>query len=98
MDSCFHWEESTLFLHVHIHPRANKNEIIGLHGKALKIKIKSPPVDGEANHCLVLFLAELFNVPQKNINLIKGLKSRDKYLRISLPKPFLPEALRCKLS
>ncbi|MDH5805378.1 MAG: DUF167 family protein, partial [Gemmatimonadota bacterium] len=36
-------------LPIHVQPRASKTEVVGLHGEAVKIRIKSPPVDGAAN-------------------------------------------------
>jgi uncharacterized protein (TIGR00251 family) len=65
-------------IELHIQPQARKNEIVGLHGDRLKIKIKSPPVDGKANECLVEFLAELLDVNQSAVELLRGETSRQK--------------------
>ena len=38
---------------VHVIPRASKNEIAGLEGEQIKIRLTAPPVEGEANEALV---------------------------------------------
>ena len=43
---------------VRMQPGAPKNEIVGVQGEALKVKINAPPVRGKANKALVVFLAE----------------------------------------
>lgn len=67
-----------LILSVYVQPGASKNQIIGPHNGALKIKIKSPPVDGKANEALLDYLKELTGLAKKNINLVSGEKSRQK--------------------
>ena len=70
-------------LKVFIQPNAKNNQIIGYHGDAIKIKIKAPPVDNEANETLVKFLSELLNIPQKNIALLHGQTGKNKLIEIS---------------
>jgi uncharacterized protein (TIGR00251 family) len=70
---------------VKIVPRSSKNQIVGWQGDVLKIKIKSPPVDGEANAELVRFLAEALDIPKSKIEIIKGQSAKNKLLRIYKP-------------
>lgn len=73
-------------LKVIIQPNAKKNEVVGFHGDSLKIKIKAPPVDGEANSVLIKFLSEYLSVNQNDITLVHGKSSRNKLLEISTEK------------
>lgn len=83
-----HENGSTLSLY--IQPGASKNEVSGLHDGRLKIKIKSPPRDGEANKGLIEFLAEVLEIPKKKIFLIQGESSRQKTILVELsPKDVL---------
>lgn len=72
-------------LALHIQPGAKKSELVGEHGDRLKIKIKAPPVEGEANLCLLEFLADYFNVPKAKVHLLSGESSRQKLVLIELP-------------
>lgn len=65
-------------IRIYIQPRASKTEIVGLHGEALKIRIASPPVDGQANAELCRYLARQVGVPQQYVQLISGGSSRQK--------------------
>lgn len=69
-------------LKVLIQPNAKKNQVIGIHGDSLKVRIKAPPVDGEANTALVKFLSEQLNIPQKQISIIHGLTGKNKLIEI----------------
>jgi len=69
-------------IRIHIQPRASKTEIVGLHGEALKIRIASPPVDGQANAELSRFLARQLGIPQQCVQLISGGSSRQKRVLI----------------
>lgn len=66
-----------------IQPNSKKNEIIGLYGDSLKIKINAPPIDGEANATLVRFLSEVLKISQKNIVVLRGEASKTKLIEIS---------------
>jgi uncharacterized protein (TIGR00251 family) len=67
-------------IQVHASPRASKNQIQGLHGEALKIRLQAPPVDGKANETLIEFLAEMLGIPQRQITILAGQTSRQKRL------------------
>jgi|GEM_PF-2538522 len=41
--------DSIFVLNIHTVPNASQTQIIGIHGDALKIKVKAPPVDGKVN-------------------------------------------------
>jgi uncharacterized protein (TIGR00251 family) len=70
---------------LHIQPGASRTELSGLHGDRLKIKIKSPPRDGEANSGLIEFLSDFLKISKSKIFLIRGESSRQKDLLVELP-------------
>ena len=72
-----------VILSVHASPRASKNRIEGLHGDALKIRLKAPPVEGKANEALIGFLSDTLGIPQRRITLLSGQTSRQKRLAIA---------------
>lgn len=73
-------ENITLTLHVQ--PGAKRSEIAGLHGDALKIRLAAPPVEGRANEALLKFIAKLFDVPLRQVELKRGEQSRHKVILV----------------
>jgi uncharacterized protein (TIGR00251 family) len=70
-------------LPVRITPRAKQNEISELMADGtIKIRLTAPPVDGKANLALVDFLSDVLNIRTSRIELISGMKGRDKRVRI----------------
>jgi uncharacterized protein (TIGR00251 family) len=69
-------------LRLHIIPNAKANQVMGAHGAAIKIKLRAPAVEGKANAALRSFLAEELKIPERNIALVRGQKSRAKLIRI----------------
>jgi hypothetical protein len=88
-----HGDVITLTLHVQ--PGAKRSEIAGLHGEALKIRLAAPPVEGRANAALLKFVAKLFDVPLRQVELKQGGQSRHKVVAISgsriTPESLLPD-------
>ena len=74
-----------LTLTLHVQPGAKQTEAVGLHGDAMKVRLAAPPVEGAANAALIEFLAGLFGVPQRQVTLKHGIKSRRKVVEISHP-------------
>jgi uncharacterized protein (TIGR00251 family) len=79
-------------LTLHVQPGAKRSEIAGLHGDALKIRLAAPPIDGRANDALLKFVAELFSVPVRQVELKQGAQSRHKVVAVSGSK-IAPEHL-----
>ena len=76
-----------LVLSVYVQPRASKNQICGIQGEELKLRLTSPPVDGAANKLCREFVADLFDVAKSSVDIISGETSRHKRLRITGTHP-----------
>lgn len=73
---------SGVSIDVRIQPNSSKNQIVGLHGERLKVKIQSPPVDGKANECLIEYFSDILNTAKSRVHLVRGETSREKTLFI----------------
>ncbi len=67
---------------VRVQPRASRSGVAGEMDGALKVRLNSPPVDGEANDELVRLLAKIFSIPRARISLLSGQTSRSKLIRL----------------
>ncbi len=67
---------------VRVVPRSSRTEIVEQSVGYLKIKLKAAPQKGQANAELIKFLAKHFDVPKSQIEIIHGLTSREKLIRI----------------
>jgi uncharacterized protein len=67
---------------VKVQPRAPRNQVVGIEGAELKIKIAAPPVDSAANEALEKFLAEILNCPRSGVSLLRGHTARHKLVGI----------------
>jgi uncharacterized protein (TIGR00251 family) len=63
-------------------PKGRRNEIIGKHGDAIKVRVQAPPVAGKANEALVEFLAEQLGVSRRDVEIVSGHSSRWKQVRV----------------
>lgn len=68
---------------VYIQPRASKNEIAGIHGTGLKVRVTAPPVEGLANEALIDFLSRALEIPRRNVCIVSGFSSRTKVVEVS---------------
>jgi uncharacterized protein (TIGR00251 family) len=69
-------------LDVHAVPRSSRDAIGKPHDGRLKLHIKSPPVDGEANAALIKLLAKTLGLPREAIELTHGQTGKRKTVRI----------------
>jgi uncharacterized protein (TIGR00251 family) len=83
MADWFRYKDEVITLTLHVQPGAKRSEIVGLHGDALKIKLSAPPIEGRANEALLKFLAGIFKVPGRNVELYQGGQSRHKVVAIT---------------
>jgi uncharacterized protein (TIGR00251 family) len=78
-------DHGALVLTLHVQPGSKRTEVAGAHGDALKVRLAAPPVDGKANAELLRFIADAYEVPLRNVTLIRGETSRDKIVRVEAP-------------
>ena len=76
-----------VLLKLRVHPGAGRDAVNGIFGDALKIDLRTPPVDGKANAGLIRFLSALLDVPKNGVELKSGECSRSKTVRISGKTP-----------
>jgi uncharacterized protein len=62
-------------------PNAKQNKLVR-EADRLKVYLTAPAVDGKANDALIEFLAEHFGKKKRNIEIIRGLTSREKTVEI----------------
>jgi uncharacterized protein (TIGR00251 family) len=67
---------------VRVIPRSSRNQVAGVQGDALKVKLTAPPVEGAANEALIEFLAERLSVRESAVSILSGDKSRNKVVRV----------------
>ena len=78
----------------YIQPRAARSEFSGIFRGRLKMRIGSPPVEGEANRECINLLAKTLRVARSEIRLLRGERSREKTFVISRPIGFVIEKFR----
>jgi hypothetical protein len=69
-------------LTVRVTPRAGRDEVVGWQGDELRVRLRAPPVEGQANAALRRLLASHFGVPLSALELLSGATARTKRLRI----------------
>ena len=65
-------------LNVKAQPRSSRSGLDGLVGDAVKVRIRSAPVDGKANRELVETLADAFGLPKSRVVFKGGETSKTK--------------------
>jgi uncharacterized protein len=84
----FEWNatKQELSLWLIIQPGASNTIRTGLHQGRIKIRLAAPPIEGRANAMLIRWLAEQFQVPQKQVCCVQGASTRWKKMRIDRPR------------
>lgn len=72
-----------LILTLHVQPNARGNEVAGLHGDALKVRIAAPAVDNQANAALIDFLSKTLGVPKSSVAIRRGTSGRRKLVEVT---------------
>jgi len=57
---------------VKVQARARREEIAGVHGGALRVRVTAPPLEGRANRAVVELLAERLHLPQSSVKITSG--------------------------
>ncbi len=75
--------DGDLLLSLYVQPRSSRNELVGLHGEALKLRLTTPPIDGRANKAVIAFLSKRLRIPKSALTIRSGLQSRSKKVVLS---------------
>jgi uncharacterized protein len=79
--------DGALAFDVRVVPRASKSGVAGEHGGALRVRVAAPPVEGAANEELVRTLARALGVPTRAVEIVGGLASKNKRVRVRGASP-----------
>lgn len=68
-----------------VQPRASRDEIAGVAGDELKVRVTAPPVDAAANNAVLEFLAEVLECRRGSVQLVRGQTARHKVVVVAEP-------------
>jgi uncharacterized protein (TIGR00251 family) len=80
---CLKESSGSVLLSLKIVPRASRNEIVGISGNELRLRVTAPPVDSAANGAVLDFLAEHLGIPRRNLQLVRCATNPHKVVSIS---------------
>jgi uncharacterized protein len=69
-------------LQLRVQPRASRDEIAGITGGAIRVRLMAPPVDGAANDALLRLLAARLDLPRSALTLVSGHTGRTKVVAV----------------
>ena len=61
-----------MMLHLQAKPNARQNQLLPGPGGRWLVRLTAPPHAGQANAVLLAFLADLFGVPKRDVQLLSG--------------------------
>jgi uncharacterized protein (TIGR00251 family) len=61
----------------------SRTEEVSQEGDSFIIKVKEPPREGKANQAVIKLLAEHFGVPQSQVRILSGFRSRNKLIEVA---------------
>ena len=69
-------------IQVKVNPNSRTEEL-SQEGDSFMVKVKEPPKEGKANRAVIKLLAEHFGVPQSQIKILSGFRSRNKVIEVA---------------
>ena len=86
MDALFKQIKDGYIINIKVQPRSSRPEVVGIVDNALKVKLKSPPVEGKANKELIEVLAHYLGIKKSQVEIISGQKSKNKVVKVMADK------------
>ena len=69
-------------LFVKVVPGAKRDQVAGILGDRLKVRVKAPPEDGRANEAVCRMIAAALGLPARSVSVIAGRSNPEKVLLI----------------
>ncbi len=89
----YRWDGVDLVLRVRVQPGSRSDDILGVSGETLRVRLRAPATNGKANQALLAMLATAFSVPTRNVTIRQGHGSRIKTVVVVNPSK-IPDALQ----
>ncbi|MAY75539.1 MAG: YggU family protein [Phycisphaerae bacterium] len=70
-------------VHLKVVPGAKRDEIAGLLGERLKVRVSAPPEGGKANKAVIALLAKALGARSKDIEIVSGATNPEKVVRVA---------------
>ena len=70
-------------LTLRVAPGAASTAVVGRHGDGWKLRVTDPPENGKANAAVVRLLADVLDVPERDVAIVSGHGSRDKTVALT---------------
>ena len=75
-------EERSTRLRLRVSPGARRNELVGRHGEAWKVRVAAPPEGGRANDAVLDLLSQELELPRRSLSIVSGHTAREKVVRM----------------
>ncbi len=69
-------------LKIRVHPRAKSDRVEVGEGGKVRVQVMAAPEGGKANGAVVALLAKRLRVAKRDVEIVRGHKSRDKLLAV----------------
>jgi len=69
-------------IHVKVKPNSRIEEV-SQESDSFIVKVKEPPKEGKANQAVIKLLAEHFDVPQSQVRILSGFRSKNKVIEVA---------------
>ena len=80
------WKHEGWLVQLAIHSGARETRADGVLNDRLKLFVKAPPIEGRANQTIIVAIAEAIDMSRSQVQLVSGLKSKQKSVRLELPR------------
>ncbi len=75
-----------MLIRVYVTPNAGEASVVKVSEDFLEVKVDDRALDGRANKRLLEILAEHFKIPKSRISIVRGTKSRNKFVQVILER------------
>ena len=75
--------DGTVVLRLHVQPGASADEVVGVHGDALKVKVRAAADRGRANEAVCRLVAGLLGVAPSAVEVVAGRTNRTKRVAVT---------------
>jgi uncharacterized protein (TIGR00251 family) len=79
--------DGAVIVRVHTQPGASSAGVAGVHGDALKVRVREVAERGRANRAVEAVLADVFEVPRSSVAVTAGSTARAKRVRVTGVRP-----------